>query len=113
MGSAASSNWPDQLHAHRIPLDVTRGANRPGKTASREPLAERRAQPVTGIRRHTAETHISAIRRSISASAIYGFIRGVRNSTGTPARFKRTESLAPVSSSPTPHLCRRRAGSLE
>src|SRR5262245_16117148 len=51
------SNGPDELHADRVHLEVTRDADRPGKLASREPLAKRRAQPVTGIRQHTAEAH--------------------------------------------------------
>src|SRR5271155_665123 len=53
--AAALGNGPDQLHADRIHLEVMRDANRPGKIAGRKPLAERRAQPVTGIRQHTAE----------------------------------------------------------
>lgn len=55
--AAALGNGPDQLHADRIHLEVMRDANRPGKIAGRKPLAERRAQPVTGIRQHTAEAH--------------------------------------------------------
>ena len=55
--TAARSNRPDQPHADRIHLEVTRDADRLGKLASREPLAKRRAQRVTGIRQHTAEAH--------------------------------------------------------
>ena len=36
---------------------MARNADRPGKFASREPLAERRAQPITGIRQHAAKAH--------------------------------------------------------
>src|SRR6266702_881564 len=50
-------NGPDQPHADTVHLEVTRDADRPGKIASREPLAKRCAQPVTGICQHTAEAH--------------------------------------------------------
>src|SRR6476646_8449272 len=56
-GTAPRRNGPDQLHADRVRLEVTGDANGPGKAASREPLAERRTEPVTGIRQHTAEAH--------------------------------------------------------
>jgi hypothetical protein len=55
--AASPGNGPDQLHADRVHLEVTRDADRPGKFASREPLAKQRAQSVTGIRQHTAEVH--------------------------------------------------------
>src|SRR6266581_1803215 len=42
-------NGPDQPHADTVHLEVTRDADRPGKIASREPLAKRRAEPITGI----------------------------------------------------------------
>jgi hypothetical protein len=44
----------DQLQADRVHLEMTRDADRSGQLASREPLAERRVQPVTGVRQHTA-----------------------------------------------------------
>jgi hypothetical protein len=56
-GTAARGNRPDELHADRVHFEVTRNADGPGKAASREPLAEWRAQPITGIRQHTAEAH--------------------------------------------------------
>ena len=56
-GTAALGNRPDHLHIGRVNLEVPRNADRPGKLASREPLAERRAQPITGIRQHAAEAH--------------------------------------------------------
>src|SRR5438094_8955442 len=55
--AAPLGNGPDELHADRVYLEVTRDADGPGKLASREPLAKRRAQPVTGVRQHTAEAH--------------------------------------------------------
>src|SRR4051812_43659258 len=53
--TAALGNWPDQLHADRVRLEMTRDANSPGQTAGREPLPEWCAQPVSGICEHTAE----------------------------------------------------------
>src|SRR5947207_1523589 len=58
--AAPLGNGPDELHADRVYLEVTRDADGPGKLASREPLAKRRAQPVTGVRQHTAEAHTDA-----------------------------------------------------
>src|SRR6188472_411527 len=58
-GTSSCCNWPNELHADRIYLEVTRDADRPGQIASRELLAERRARSVTGIRQHTAEAHAS------------------------------------------------------
>jgi hypothetical protein len=55
--AAPLGNGPDQLHADGIHLEMMRDANRPGNIAGRKPLAERRAQPVTGIPQHTAEAH--------------------------------------------------------
>src|ERR1017187_8322844 len=46
---APNFNRPDELHIHWINLEMARNANRPSKTARREPLAERRAQPITSI----------------------------------------------------------------
>src|SRR5881396_2757563 len=57
--AAPLGNGPDELHADRVYLEVTRDADGPGKLASREPLAKRRAQPVTGVRQHTAVTRAS------------------------------------------------------
>src|SRR6266700_6022350 len=57
-GAASTcSNWPNELHADRVHLEVTRDANGPGKLASRESLTERRAGAITGIRQHTAKAH--------------------------------------------------------
>src|SRR3954470_8559977 len=53
--TAAPGNWPDQLHAERVHLEMTRDANGPNQTARREPLPEWRAQSVPGIGEHTAE----------------------------------------------------------
>src|SRR6478735_2039888 len=58
-GTSSCCNWPNELHADRIYLEVTRDADRPGEIASREFLAERRARSVTSIREHTAEAHTS------------------------------------------------------
>ena len=56
-GTATSGNRPDHLHIGRVHLEVPRDADRPGKFASCEPLAERRAQPITGIRQDAAKAH--------------------------------------------------------
>ena len=53
--TAAPGNGPDEPHADRVHLEVTRDTNGPGQTARRESLPEWRAQPVTGICQHTAE----------------------------------------------------------
>src|SRR5437016_6352772 len=47
------------IHIGRVYLEVPRNTDRPSKLASREPLAERRAQPTPGIRQHAAETYTS------------------------------------------------------
>src|SRR5215510_4937166 len=56
-GTAATGNGPDHPHISRVYLEVPRNTDRPSKLASREPLAERRAQPIPGIRQHAAETY--------------------------------------------------------
>src|SRR5262245_44413487 len=38
----APGDWPDQLHADRVDLEVTGDAERPGQVATRQLLAERR-----------------------------------------------------------------------
>src|SRR5262249_47020960 len=48
---------PNELNVDRVHLEVTTDANRPGKLARRRPLTERRAEPVTGLRQHTAKTY--------------------------------------------------------
>src|SRR5216117_2136912 len=55
--TAPSCNRPDQLDGDRVHLEMTRDANGPGNATCREPLAERRAEAVTGIRQHTAEAN--------------------------------------------------------
>jgi hypothetical protein len=44
-GTATSGNRPDHLHIGRLHLEVPRDTNCPGKFASCESPAERRAQP--------------------------------------------------------------------
>jgi hypothetical protein len=56
-GTAAPSNRPNHLHIGRVHFEVTRNTDRPGKFASCEPLAERRAHPIARIRQHTAKAH--------------------------------------------------------
>jgi hypothetical protein len=58
-GQATSTlgNWPDHRHTDRIHFEVTRNADRPGNVASCKPLAQRRTQPVTGIRQHAAKAY--------------------------------------------------------
>src|SRR6266536_2209874 len=55
--TAPSSNWPDELHTDRVHLEMTGDADGPGKIASCEPLAEWRAEAVTGIRQHGTEAN--------------------------------------------------------
>ena len=56
-GRPRVGNRPDQLDPDRVHLEVTRDANGPGNATCREPLTERRAEAVTGIRQHTAEAN--------------------------------------------------------
>src|SRR6476620_2835589 len=56
-GAAASGNRPGHLHVGSIDLEVPRNADRPGQLASRQPPAERRAHPITGIRQHAAKAY--------------------------------------------------------
>jgi hypothetical protein len=56
-GTTPTGNRPDQFYPDRIHLQVTRGADGPGQAAGREPLTERRAEAVSGIRQHTAEAY--------------------------------------------------------
>src|SRR4029077_17943970 len=95
-GRARSRKGPNSPHIGGVSLEVPRNPDRPSKLASREPLAERRAQPIPGIRQHAAETYTSRdrpvdlrqsrnetrtpaqIARSISAKAISGLVRAVR-----------------------------------
>jgi hypothetical protein len=55
--AAPLSNRPDHLHAEGIDFEMPRNADGPDKLASRQALAERRAQPITRIRYDTAEAH--------------------------------------------------------
>ena len=57
--TAAPGNRPDHLHIGRIRFEVTRNAHRPSQFASRKPLAERRAQSVTGICQDAAKAYPS------------------------------------------------------
>ena len=45
----------------QVHLEVPRNTDCPSKLASCEPLTERRAQPITGIRQHAAKAHTSPI----------------------------------------------------
>ena len=56
-GTTPSRNWPDQLDPDRVHLEVSSDTNGPGKPACREPLTERCAEAVTGIRQYTAEAN--------------------------------------------------------
>ena len=55
--AAPLSNRPDHLHAEGIDFEMPRNVDGPDKLASRQALAERRAQPITRIRYDTAEAH--------------------------------------------------------
>ena len=57
--TAATGNEKDKLRIDRIGLLMTGDSDRPGKTASREGLAEGSAQPIAGIGQHTAKAHTS------------------------------------------------------
>jgi hypothetical protein len=95
-------NRPNELNVNWIHLEVTGDANGPGKPACREPLWKRRAE-AGALRPYPASASTqpkrtpAPITRSISARAISGLERGVRYSTGTPARFKRAVSLVQFS----------------
>src|SRR5262245_21952851 len=122
-GTTALCNWPDHPHIGRVHLEVPRNTDCPSKLASCEPLTERRAQPITGIRQHAAKAHTAAMARSISARAISGFVRAVRHSAGTPARSNRdrllvlalrlflpeswTDAIDRMRRSPAQHCCRQ------
>ena len=58
-GTATIGHRPHELHPDRIDLridlEMTRHTDCPSKTAGGEPLTERRAQAISGIRQHTAE----------------------------------------------------------
>src|SRR5271154_1948532 len=56
-GTTSTGDRPDQFNSNRINLLVTRDTDGPGQAACREPLTERRAEAITGIRQHTAKTH--------------------------------------------------------
>src|SRR6516165_2921957 len=47
LANPALCNWPDHPHIGRVHLEVPRNTDCPSKFASCEPLAERRAQPIT------------------------------------------------------------------
>src|SRR6266481_6751782 len=96
-GTAASGYRPDHLHIGRVHLEVPRDTDCSGKFASCEPLAERRAQPITGIRQHAAKAHTSRHDTIDLAKAISGFVRAVRYSVGTPARSNRARLLVQLS----------------
>src|SRR6478672_4174989 len=56
-GTTSTGDRPDQFNPDRINLLVTRDTDGPGQAACREPLTERRAETVSSICQHTAETH--------------------------------------------------------
>src|SRR5262249_59585793 len=53
-GTAASGNRPDHLHIGREYLEDPWDTDCPNQFASRDPLAKRRAQPITRLRQHAA-----------------------------------------------------------
>src|SRR6478735_2942390 len=55
-GTTSTGDRPDQFNPDRINLLVTRDTDGPGQAACREPLTERRAETVSSICQHTAET---------------------------------------------------------
>src|SRR6266567_2657313 len=69
--AATAGNRPDELHTHGVDLEVT-ASTQPKRTPA-------------------------AMTRSISARAIFGFVRATRCSAGTPARAKRSGSLTQLS----------------
>src|SRR5262249_2117508 len=56
-GTTALGNRPDHPHLGRVNLEMPRNADRPRQFASREPLTERRAKPIPGVRQHAAEAN--------------------------------------------------------
>src|SRR5580692_6082041 len=90
-------NRPDHLHIGRVDLEVARNTDGPGKFANREPVAERRAQPIPGIRQDAAKTHTG---RGCPIDLRQGDLRlGSRRpiSAGTPARSCRARLLVQLS----------------
>src|SRR5262249_56468202 len=84
---------PAYLHIGRVNLEVPRNSDCPGQVASREPLAERRAKPIPGIRQHAAEAHTG---RDDRIDLRQGHLRlrpRARYSAGTPARSNRARFL--------------------
>src|SRR5262249_51983375 len=55
--TTAPCDWPDHPYIGRVHLEAPRNTDCPSKLASCEPLTERRAQPITGIRQHAAKAH--------------------------------------------------------
>src|SRR5262245_14423436 len=56
-GTTAPCNRPDHPHIGRVNLEMPWNTDRPGQFASCEPLAERRTQPITGVRYDAAKAH--------------------------------------------------------
>src|SRR5262245_28709216 len=71
-GTTALGNRPDHPHLGRVNLEMPRNADRPRQFASREPLTERRAQPITGVRQHAAEANTGSSFQSDVLPAMVG-----------------------------------------
>src|SRR5476651_647444 len=92
-GTATPSNRPDHLHIGRVHFEVTRNTDRPGKLASREPLPERRAHPITRIRQHAAKAHTGRD-DTIDLSQGYLRLRPCRSISGRNTRSLQPRPLA-------------------
>src|ERR1700752_5041775 len=96
-GTTSTGERPDQFNLHRINLLVTRDTNGPGQAACREPLTERRAEAVTGIREHTAKAHTGCHHAIDLRQGDHGLGPRCAVLAGTPARFKRAGLLVQLS----------------
>src|SRR5262249_40568130 len=95
-GTTALCNWPDHPHIGRVHLEVPRNTDCPSKLASCEPLTERRAQPITGIRQHAAKAHTGRD-RTIDLRPSPLPLPSCRATLGTRARSNRDRLLVQLS----------------
>src|SRR5262249_51660579 len=73
--TTAPCDWTDHPYIGRIHLEAPRNTDCPSKLASCEPLTERRAQPITGIRQHAAKAHVSLAFSSNPVASLPGYER--------------------------------------
>jgi hypothetical protein len=93
----ASGDRKHQPDMVRIDFLLLGDSDRPLQAARAEALAERRGQAIACIRHTVANRTPAARMRSISASAISGFVRADRQVSGTRAFAIRSASLVQLS----------------